>query len=554
MHILFVNLFITISNTEKFLSFSSVSYLFQVEVPRWISFWKRHTLVPRTHLQAVFYNFSMGGLTEPWQAYDVHVTRLDGCKEEASLGLMSFVTHWADDATWEGVGDNVTSTITAMLQTPASEVMEGDGAEQQSRNPEVQLMLSPTCQYKVEIQSNLPKMWGQMVGMSSDWAISFFNTYLPIPPFFQIRFYAPLMLPLTVVACLLTLVQQLLQFHKMGSFPSFLSISTSRVTPISVVMPSKILSAVLSSAYLASLAPVTDFVRLQREGVDFGVLPILLFFVSIGLVTVVAFAAWACVAVFGRAAHKVAVGFFAARVPAVPVAAGEMVAEAALSGLSKVPIFLSAFLIALAASTCGTVALCLGTFVHLVQVFGLYKDYLKLLLKDGGSDEEAKKRLEERKQRAMDSLHFQFTIALLWTLTAVANAPSLMAWARNLQWAVDHAPPSSSGGGRLSFSVSRLDPDPSLAVTVAMASAMVATWGDRAPRARAAFTNRLAQALQFCCILIVLYGSVSLYRLNYFLAAAFAVLGLHQLLAREMTKEEVDEREKNAVKQKGQCQ
>ncbi len=176
MHILFVNLFITISNTEKFLSFSSVSYLFQVEVPRWISFWKRHTLVPRTHPQAVFYNFSMGGLTEPWQAYDVHVTRLDGCKEEASLGLMSYVTHWADDSTWEGVGDNVTSTITAMLQTPASEVMEGGGAEQQSRNPEVQLMLSPTCQYKVEIQSNLPKMWGQMVSMSSDWDISFFNT------------------------------------------------------------------------------------------------------------------------------------------------------------------------------------------------------------------------------------------------------------------------------------------------------------------------------------------------------------------------------------------
>lgn len=62
-----------------------------VEVPRWISFWKRHQLVARTQPQAVFYNFSMKGLAEPWQAYDVHVSRLDGCQDGGHFGLMKYV-------------------------------------------------------------------------------------------------------------------------------------------------------------------------------------------------------------------------------------------------------------------------------------------------------------------------------------------------------------------------------------------------------------------------------------------------------------------------------
>ncbi len=61
----------------------------------------------------------------------------------------------------------------------------------------------------------------------------------------------------------------------------------------------------------------------------------MLFFVSIGLVTVLSTAAWFCVVIFGRAAHKATSRLFAAQVPG-PVAAGEVVADAALSGLSKV--------------------------------------------------------------------------------------------------------------------------------------------------------------------------------------------------------------------------
>ncbi len=96
----------------------------------------------------------------------------------------------------------------------------------------------------------------------------------------------------------------------------------------------------------------------------------------------------------------------------------------------------------------------------------------------------------------------------------------------------------------------RLDPDPSLILSVVMAASLAVTWGDRAPRPNARHHGVLSQALQFCCILIVLYGSVSLYRLNYFLAVAFVAITLHQLLAGEMSPEELEERRK-ALEKKG---
>jgi hypothetical protein len=84
---------------------------------------------------------------------------------------------------------------------------------------------------------------------------------------------------------------------------------SSKATPISVVMPARLLAALLGSAMLSQHVPLTDLARLTEAGLDFGVLPIVLFFVGIGTVTIVAFAAWACVLVFGNAANQVVVRF-----------------------------------------------------------------------------------------------------------------------------------------------------------------------------------------------------------------------------------------------------
>ena len=113
------------------------------------------------------------------------------------------------------------------------------------------------------------------------------------------------------------------------------------VTPISVVMPSKILSAIVIWAapkLLGKSTPaiLTDYQIITNQGLDFGVLPIgmpqdftnliwlnmkstkyelqlnhytflsftVMFFVCIGIVLIVGSIAWTCVLVFGNVAQK----------------------------------------------------------------------------------------------------------------------------------------------------------------------------------------------------------------------------------------------------------
>ncbi len=72
-----------------------------------------------------------------------------------SILLFRLETGWYHDTVYRLIGPNATSTITAMLQLPPP-----SGEE---RSPEVHLYLNPACQFKVEVQANLPRMWGQMV-------------------------------------------------------------------------------------------------------------------------------------------------------------------------------------------------------------------------------------------------------------------------------------------------------------------------------------------------------------------------------------------------------
>ena len=43
----------------------------EAKLPKWISFWFETRLVPKTRREALYYNFSIPELNEPWQAYDI---------------------------------------------------------------------------------------------------------------------------------------------------------------------------------------------------------------------------------------------------------------------------------------------------------------------------------------------------------------------------------------------------------------------------------------------------------------------------------------------------
>ena len=58
----------------------------------------------------------------------------------------------------------------------------------------------------------------------------------------------------------------------------------SQVTPMSSVMPSRLLSSVLPMMSFVWIK--TDFNLMGEQGIDFGVLPIMMYFISIGFVLV----------------------------------------------------------------------------------------------------------------------------------------------------------------------------------------------------------------------------------------------------------------------------
>ena len=119
--------------------------------------------------------------------------------------------------------------------------------------------------------------------------------------------------------------------------------------------------------------------------------------------------------------------------------------------------------------------------------------------------------------------HLQFSLSLLWALTTVLNAPSLLAWSRSLP-------------------LGQLSPDPSLLPALFLAGSLAVTWGGAGrPNPVLADYGRLSFAIQFLAVMVVMYGSVSMYRVNYFLCATFAIIAVQQLVPRRRaTKEEAE--------------
>ncbi len=234
---------------------------------------------------------------------------------------------------------------------------------------------------------------------------------------------------------------------------------------------------------------------LLLQGIDFGVLPILIFFIAIGVVNIISFFAWSTVVSLGSIVCYIVPSRF---IPPPP-------AEADHGGnyytLSKLPFLFPAALAALAASTCGALVICIGTFAHILR---LVFDYARL-----------KKADENGATRLRNSINFQLTLALVWAFSAVLNLPSLLGWTRNLGFA---------GGSPLS-------PDPSLLSGLVLTASAGVTWGGANPRERASRYGALAYAVQAMCVMTVLFGSVNLYRVNYFVSASLVLVCLHQLLS-----------------------
>lgn len=428
-------------------------------LPRWITFWKSYPVIEETKSSAIFYNISLMGLEQAWQAYDLIWTPKGQCKGHSVVRMN---TPWSNNDVFHFLSNVNQTSVVAKLQTMKKQ--DNDNVT----NPGVITNLDPSCQYKVEVRASMEKIWGQIA-----------------------RFYWPLMLPFAVSVVLLTFAQQLKLFDGI-EFPDFVLIIRSSVTPMLAVLPSKIIGAVCGISFLAAKIPKTDYVRLAEQNIDFGIQPVLLYFAAIGIITLIAILLRAIATFIGQI---LATDYFAGFIARQD--------NENQSGFPAKMLFVSSFLIVLAASTCGTIALIVETLTHFIHTIVSYSKWCQ----------------SKNNLKYASKFKFNLSLTMLWGLTSALNLPSLLAWIRHL-----------------STSSPNLVPDPSLLIAFVFSASFPVLW--KSPQNTSKTWNKtFGNVIQLLCILTLLFGCVSVYRVNYFLIATVIILCIHQL---NSTKEKND--------------
>ena len=320
-------------------------------VPKWVTFWRDFPILEKTAAGALYYNITLTGMENPWQAYTVRATPLQCAAptegEKQHFGLMRFETPWAADATQTllGLGGNFTNHLTAKLQAARPE-----GSNDTVEAPLVHLHLDPACTYRVTIRAAFPGIMGQLV-----------------------RMHLPMLLPCMAAALIMVLAFQLRRVEQDRTLKSTVLTLAACVSPVNVVLPSRLVAYLAALGPIADLVPVTDIATLQARNLDFGLLPIMIFFLAIGVVLVLSLLAWGAVVMFGSAANK-------AVVRAAGGVVAPVVADAAVSSLQRFPSILAALLVSLAFATCGALALTLGCLAFFLRLFSMYVLTIQLTL------------------------------------------------------------------------------------------------------------------------------------------------------------------------------
>ena len=191
--------------------------------------------------------------------------------------------------------------------------------------------------------------------------------------------------------------------------------------------------------------------------------------------------------------------------------AEDIIVDATINTVSKFPKILSAILIFIGLSTCGALSLCLGTLFQFLKLFKMYKSYTEWLIKKSlGFEKNAKK-----KQEDFDKMYFHLSLGLLWALISVLNLPSLLAWSHNVSLGIFQP----------------LSPDHSFLASVIYSLSISFIWQNDKPNKFRTHYHWVSMSYQIASILTVLFGLVSLYRINYIVSAVMVCLIGHQVYA-----------------------
>ncbi|XP_017776113.1 PREDICTED: GPI inositol-deacylase [Nicrophorus vespilloides] len=112
-----------------------------------------------------------------------------------------------------------------------------------------------------------------------------------------------------------------------------------------------------------------------------------------------------------------------------------------------------------------------------------------------------------------NEIFFHFTIFLLYLFVTILNIPSLLTWAHNFKYS------------------KYLESDPALTPAFVLCTCAFALWQYDFPRVKKQFYNELSVMMIITCVVTMMYGIISIYRLSFIISGVVAVITVHQLYA-----------------------
>ncbi|KAK6642802.1 hypothetical protein RUM43_004304 [Polyplax serrata] len=512
------------------------------------------TIISKTQDNVVFYSINLVGFEYIWQSYVLAVESLS-CKTAKNNAVISFDTPWLNASQHFFFGyaiqllycshvgvefikeinislffvfssDKSSMSVTLSLASPKPRNFNSN------LHPTVRMNLDPTCKYKVKIKPSI-------IGIFAQGA----------------RYYSVLLPAFVATVVILTVRQQLtsLETGKCSLFHSALSTAVRRYY---VVLQATILgSKLLGFGIFLSLLPVPDFAVLHELNLDSFFLIVMLYGVAIMVTYLAGAGCYVAIVMSGQAAHKMALRFVAKTVSGV-INWSEWI----ISALHQVPVIVSVTLISLSVSTCGALALGLGTLFYFLKLCKMYEEYLddwfhysinliaktvkKVVTKSSKKPDkkeeeskdvvlqETKSDLKEDQGESseppaleispensqpdevdlLSAIHFHTSVFLVWLLTSLVYVPSALVWAKNYHYSM------------------YLEKDSSVIPSIIVSACGAVLWQPSIPKKRkySAFTSGALFAL---AISSIIYASVSLHRLGYILSASLVVVAVNQYVS-----------------------
>ncbi|XP_071492488.1 GPI inositol-deacylase-like [Diadema antillarum] len=467
--------------------------------------YKPKTIMKQHDSHSLFFNISLPELDSVWKAYTAILEPAHCFEPVRRDGNTTLHLHvpWFQEDEWSVAKATENNVMSLKLQSgrPA-----GD-----ERPVQLHAYVYSRCHYRLRVAISHREIPGQMM-----------------------RFYGTLLPGFVVVVALLAVSFLLRNIDAKKKLEVYTDILSTHCKPY-MVAPFVALVKALLPRILPDLAAAHDFNILDRQGINFGLLPILFFVLGYGILSILGGLLEMDVQILGRFFSLFKGTSIALDSDQSAGSLGySLLLYAILGGLSGV---------CLGASS--TLVLIILTVLYLLKVIALQAraHLLKTCLNLSQSTSEQDKDSQQEKEQTAEtdaksqengstpsdkeaapptpldvantSLSFHFSVMILLLLLTLLNVPSLAVWVKNMR-----------------REVYNLDRDPALYPTLVVLAALSVLLDPAytVPK-KGPLTKAIALTVHVFCVAALLFGMDTMYRLSYYIAATVLLVAVNQVFS-----------------------